>query len=47
MCVFVCACVLRQEIRKGLNVLNKEVPGGDTFMHLGLEKVGLGQLAYH
>ncbi|XP_067101106.1 anthrax toxin receptor 1 [Osmerus mordax] len=28
----------RQEIRKGLNVLSKEVPGGDTFMHLGLEK---------
>uniref|UniRef100_A0A4W5MEM1 Anthrax toxin receptor 1 n=1 Tax=Hucho hucho TaxID=62062 RepID=A0A4W5MEM1_9TELE len=28
----------RVEIRKGLNVLNKEIPGGDTFMHLGLER---------
>uniref|UniRef100_A0A8C7IXK4 Anthrax toxin receptor 1 n=1 Tax=Oncorhynchus kisutch TaxID=8019 RepID=A0A8C7IXK4_ONCKI len=29
----------RVEIRKGLNVLRKEIPGGDTFMHLGLERV--------
>ncbi|XP_052347065.1 anthrax toxin receptor 1-like [Oncorhynchus keta] len=28
----------RVEIRKGLNVLRKEIPGGDTFMHLGLER---------
>uniref|UniRef100_A0A3P8XM76 Anthrax toxin receptor 1 n=1 Tax=Esox lucius TaxID=8010 RepID=A0A3P8XM76_ESOLU len=25
-------------IRKGLNVLRREIPGGDTFMHLGLER---------
>ncbi|KAI1887017.1 hypothetical protein AGOR_G00201710 [Albula goreensis] len=28
----------RDEIRKGLNILRREIPGGDTFMHLGLEK---------
>ncbi|KAK6301957.1 hypothetical protein J4Q44_G00280100 [Coregonus suidteri] len=28
----------RVEIRKGLNVLRREIPGGDTFMHLGLER---------
>ncbi|KAG1933339.1 anthrax toxin receptor [Pimephales promelas] len=28
----------RETIRKGLNVLRREIPGGDTFMHLGLEK---------
>ncbi|XP_036398744.1 anthrax toxin receptor 1 [Megalops cyprinoides] len=28
----------RDEIRKGLSVLRREIPGGDTFMHLGLEK---------
>uniref|UniRef100_A0A4W5MUH2 Anthrax toxin receptor 1 n=1 Tax=Hucho hucho TaxID=62062 RepID=A0A4W5MUH2_9TELE len=28
----------RVEIRKGLKVLRKEIPGGDTFMHLGLER---------
>ncbi|KAG5831685.1 hypothetical protein ANANG_G00306360 [Anguilla anguilla] len=28
----------RDEIRKGLNSLYNEKPGGDTFMHLGLEK---------
>ncbi|XP_062860092.1 anthrax toxin receptor 1 [Trichomycterus rosablanca] len=28
----------REHITKGLNVLRKEVPGGDTFMHLGLQK---------
>ncbi|XP_042161871.1 anthrax toxin receptor 1 [Oncorhynchus tshawytscha] len=28
----------RVEIRKGLNVLKREIPGGDTFMHLGLER---------
>ncbi|XP_030630399.1 anthrax toxin receptor 1 [Chanos chanos] len=28
----------RGNIRKGLNVLRREIPGGDTFMHLGLEK---------
>uniref|UniRef100_A0A3P8WWE3 Anthrax toxin receptor n=1 Tax=Cynoglossus semilaevis TaxID=244447 RepID=A0A3P8WWE3_CYNSE len=27
----------RKEIRKGLNALQKEIPGGDTFMHLGLQ----------
>ncbi|KAJ8250738.1 hypothetical protein COCON_G00226600 [Conger conger] len=28
----------RDKIQKGLNSLKKEIPGGDTFMHLGLEK---------
>uniref|UniRef100_A0A8B9HPC1 ANTXR cell adhesion molecule 1c n=1 Tax=Astyanax mexicanus TaxID=7994 RepID=A0A8B9HPC1_ASTMX len=28
-----------ERITKGLNVLRREIPGGDTFMHLGLEKV--------
>lgn len=28
----------REYIRKGLNVLYREIPGGDTFMHLGLEQ---------
>ncbi|KAG5280402.1 hypothetical protein AALO_G00088730 [Alosa alosa] len=28
----------RVEIRKGLNMLRREIPGGDTFMHLGLER---------
>uniref|UniRef100_A0A8C2ATI8 Anthrax toxin receptor 1 n=1 Tax=Cyprinus carpio TaxID=7962 RepID=A0A8C2ATI8_CYPCA len=28
----------RENIRKGLNALRREIPGGDTFMHLGLEK---------
>ncbi|KAG7325441.1 hypothetical protein KOW79_011757 [Hemibagrus wyckioides] len=28
----------RDQITKGLNVLRKEIPGGDTFMHLGLQK---------
>ncbi|XP_056627760.1 anthrax toxin receptor 1 [Triplophysa dalaica] len=28
----------REYIRKGLNVLKREIPGGDTFMHLGLEQ---------
>ncbi|TSL75283.1 Anthrax toxin receptor 1 [Bagarius yarrelli] len=28
----------REQITKGLNVLRKEIPGGDTFMHLGLQK---------
>uniref|UniRef100_A0AAX7TF24 ANTXR cell adhesion molecule 1c n=1 Tax=Astatotilapia calliptera TaxID=8154 RepID=A0AAX7TF24_ASTCA len=29
----------RVDITKGLNALNREVPGGDTFMHLGLQLV--------
>uniref|UniRef100_A0A672FCY2 Anthrax toxin receptor 1 n=1 Tax=Salarias fasciatus TaxID=181472 RepID=A0A672FCY2_SALFA len=29
----------RVNIRKGLNALKREVPGGDTFMHLGLQDV--------
>uniref|UniRef100_A0A8D0AWV9 ANTXR cell adhesion molecule 1c n=1 Tax=Sander lucioperca TaxID=283035 RepID=A0A8D0AWV9_SANLU len=29
----------RVNIRKGLNSLKREIPGGDTFMHLGLERV--------
>uniref|UniRef100_A0A4W6FDB3 Anthrax toxin receptor 1 n=1 Tax=Lates calcarifer TaxID=8187 RepID=A0A4W6FDB3_LATCA len=28
----------RVDIRKGLNALKREIPGGDTFMHLGLQK---------
>uniref|UniRef100_A0A3B4TTE6 ANTXR cell adhesion molecule 1c n=1 Tax=Seriola dumerili TaxID=41447 RepID=A0A3B4TTE6_SERDU len=29
----------RVDIRKGLNALKREIPGGDTFMHLGLQRV--------
>ncbi|KAJ0016341.1 hypothetical protein NQD34_014631 [Periophthalmus magnuspinnatus] len=29
----------RVDIQKGLNALRREIPGGDTFMHLGLQKV--------
>lgn len=36
----------RVEIRKGLNALKREIPGGDTFMHLGLERVGLCRHAF-
>ncbi|KAI1894306.1 hypothetical protein AGOR_G00114460 [Albula goreensis] len=28
----------RDKIKQGLNALKREIPGGDTFMHLGLEK---------
>uniref|UniRef100_A0A7N8WLL3 ANTXR cell adhesion molecule 1c n=1 Tax=Mastacembelus armatus TaxID=205130 RepID=A0A7N8WLL3_9TELE len=28
----------RVDIRKGLNALKREIPGGDTFMHLGLQR---------
>ncbi|XP_026133226.1 anthrax toxin receptor 1-like [Carassius auratus] len=28
----------REMIRKGLNALRREIPGGDTFMHLGLQR---------
>lgn len=31
----------RVDIQKGLNALYREVPGGDTFMHLGLEKANV------
>lgn len=31
----------RVDIRKGLNALKREIPGGDTFMHLGLQRVRL------
>lgn len=36
---FILSIFHRETIRKGLNVLRREIPGGDTFMHLGLEKV--------
>uniref|UniRef100_A0A8C9WN43 Anthrax toxin receptor 1 n=1 Tax=Scleropages formosus TaxID=113540 RepID=A0A8C9WN43_SCLFO len=29
----------RDDIRKGLNILRREIPGGDTLMNLGLERV--------
>nr|XP_015201741.1 PREDICTED: anthrax toxin receptor-like [Lepisosteus oculatus] len=35
----------RDEIRKGLNALRREIPGGDTFMHLGLERAN--EQIYH
>ncbi|XP_034049621.1 anthrax toxin receptor 1 [Thalassophryne amazonica] len=35
----------RVDIRKGLNTLKKEKPGGDTFMHLGLHKAN--EQIYH
>uniref|UniRef100_A0AAR2JTQ4 Anthrax toxin receptor 1 n=1 Tax=Pygocentrus nattereri TaxID=42514 RepID=A0AAR2JTQ4_PYGNA len=31
----------RERITKGLNMLRSEIPGGDTFMHLGLKEVAL------
>uniref|UniRef100_A0A3Q3KT15 Anthrax toxin receptor 1 n=1 Tax=Mastacembelus armatus TaxID=205130 RepID=A0A3Q3KT15_9TELE len=31
----------RVDIRKGLNALKREIPGGDTFMHLGLQRVSV------
>uniref|UniRef100_A0A8D3CWL7 ANTXR cell adhesion molecule 1c n=1 Tax=Scophthalmus maximus TaxID=52904 RepID=A0A8D3CWL7_SCOMX len=31
----------RVDIRKGLNALKREIPGGDTFMALGLQRVSL------
>ncbi len=33
----------RIDIRKGLNALKREIPGGDTFMHLGLQRVSLSR----
>ena len=32
---------IRVEIRKGLNALHREIPGGDTCMDQGLQLVGL------
>uniref|UniRef100_A0A672FDC6 ANTXR cell adhesion molecule 1c n=1 Tax=Salarias fasciatus TaxID=181472 RepID=A0A672FDC6_SALFA len=37
----------RVNIRKGLNALKREVPGGDTFMHLGLQDVSFVILRLH
>lgn len=37
----------RINIRKGLNSLKREIPGGDTFMHLGLQRVDLNAFIYH
>uniref|UniRef100_A0A3Q1HMF8 ANTXR cell adhesion molecule 1c n=1 Tax=Anabas testudineus TaxID=64144 RepID=A0A3Q1HMF8_ANATE len=31
----------RVDIRKGLNALKREIPGGDTFMNLGLQRVSV------
>lgn len=36
---FVISPLYRIDIRKGLNALKREIPGGDTFMHLGLQRV--------
>lgn len=36
----------RVDIRKGLNALKREIPGGDTFMHLGLQRVRLCRNAF-
>ena len=38
----VLASSIRVEIRKGLNSLHREIPGGDTCMDQGLQLVGLG-----
>ncbi|XP_028651472.1 LOW QUALITY PROTEIN: anthrax toxin receptor 1 [Erpetoichthys calabaricus] len=35
----------REKIQKGLNVLRREIPGGDTFMNLGLQKAN--EQIYH
>lgn len=40
--VFVC-CFCREAIDRGLQALSKVVPGGDTFMNLGLEMVRMIQ----
>ncbi len=37
--IFIFLIFQRETIRKGLNALRREIPGGDTFMHLGLERV--------
>uniref|UniRef100_A0A3Q1C195 ANTXR cell adhesion molecule 1c n=1 Tax=Amphiprion ocellaris TaxID=80972 RepID=A0A3Q1C195_AMPOC len=37
----------RVNIRKGLNALKREIPGGDTFMHLGLQSVSLYFIALY
>lgn len=37
----------RVDIRKGLNSLKREIPGGDTFMNLGLKMVVLFHDAFH
>uniref|UniRef100_A0A3Q2Z7W3 Anthrax toxin receptor 1 n=1 Tax=Hippocampus comes TaxID=109280 RepID=A0A3Q2Z7W3_HIPCM len=36
----------RVDIQKGLNALKRETPGGDTFMHLGLQKVAVADLIF-
>lgn len=36
----------RVDIRKGLNALKREIPGGDTFMHLGLQRVSNSRYAF-
>uniref|UniRef100_A0A3Q3W8A4 Anthrax toxin receptor 1 n=1 Tax=Mola mola TaxID=94237 RepID=A0A3Q3W8A4_MOLML len=35
LCIF---SLCRADIRRGLNALKREIPGGDTFMHLGLHR---------
>ena len=34
-----CACVCREKIRTGLEELQRVLPGGDTFMHEGIQRV--------
>lgn len=31
--------IQREAIRRGLNILKEELPGGDTFMHEGFKRV--------
>lgn len=37
--MFVFFSIQREAIRRGLNILKEELPGGDTFMHEGFKRV--------
>lgn len=37
--LYVLVCLLRERIRKGLEELERVLPGGDTFMHEGMQRV--------
>lgn len=46
-CPLICllVCLLREQIRKGLEELQRVLPGGDTFMHEGIQRVSCLLLA--
>lgn len=37
--ILFCICLNRERIRKGLEELQRVLPGGDTFMHEGILRV--------